>query len=197
WICLLGIVIGGGYYAVRVIIPLLLRRVNAVYAALAIEQNLPTLKNSLVNLLLLRNSGSSASAAVLEAVEAQAASRLAQVDTEVHVDRTRLIRLGYVLIGVMALAALYKFVSPKDPLQTFQRVFSPWAAISAPTRVQIARVTPATRKSLPINTSSFRRSSTICEANRSKWFIRRSTSSGGSTSARLRSAKRRPACLKR
>lgn len=142
WICLLGIVIGGGYYAVRVIIPLLLRRVNAVYAALAIEQNLPTLKNSLVNLLLLRNSGSSASAAVLEAVEAQAASRLAQVDTEVHVDRTRLIRLGYVLIGVMALAALYKFVSPKDPLQTFQRVFSPWAAISAPTRVQIARVTP-------------------------------------------------------
>jgi len=141
WICLLGILAGGGYYATRVILPLLLRRVNAVYAALAIEQNLPSLKNSLVNLLLLRNSDV-APPAVLEAVEAQAASRLAQVDTEVHVDRSRLIRLGYVLIGVMALGAIYKFFSPKDPLQTFQRVFSPWAAISAPTRVQIARVTP-------------------------------------------------------
>ncbi len=141
WICLVGLLIGGGYYATRVILPLLLRRVNAVYAALAIEQNLPSLKNSLVNLLLLRNSDA-APPAVLEAVEAQAASRLAQVNTEVHVDRSRLIRLGYVLIGVMAIGAFYKFFSPKDPLQTFQRVFSPWAAIAAPTRVQIARVTP-------------------------------------------------------
>lgn len=142
WLCLLGIVAGGGYYTVRVIVPLLLRRVNAVYAALAIEQNLPSLKNSLVNLLLLRNSGNAAPAAVIEAVEAQAATRLAQVDTEVHVDRSRLIRLGYVLLGIMALAAMYKFFSPKDPLQTFQRVFSPWAAVAAPTRVQIHQVTP-------------------------------------------------------
>jgi hypothetical protein len=123
-------------------VPLFLRRVNAVYAALAIEQNLPSLKNSLVNLLLLRSSEAGASAAVIEAVEAQAATRLSHVDAEVHVDRSRLIRLGYILLGVMAFAALYGFLSPKDPLQTFRRVFAPWSAVAAPTRVQISRVTP-------------------------------------------------------
>ena len=45
---------GAGYYAVTEILPLCLRRINPVYAAHAIERSTPTLKNGLVNFLLLK-----------------------------------------------------------------------------------------------------------------------------------------------
>src|SRR5437867_1973341 len=45
---------GAGTYFVRQVAPLLLRRINPVYAAHTIENSKPSLKNSLINFLLFR-----------------------------------------------------------------------------------------------------------------------------------------------
>src|SRR5262245_12271176 len=48
------LVAGVAYFAYRRLWPLVARAINPVYAAQAIEQSSPTLKNSLINLLLFR-----------------------------------------------------------------------------------------------------------------------------------------------
>ncbi len=141
-ICLTAAVTWIGY----VLLPLVFRRINPVYAAHAIEQSRPTLKNSLVNLLLLRDKGEKISPSVMAAIEQQAATSLSQVTIEHAVDRTKLVILAWVLLGVVALCAIYKVASPKDPLRSFERMISPWADISSPTRVEITSVEPGNGK---------------------------------------------------
>ena len=58
------------------------------------------------------------------------------------VDRTKLIRIGYALVGLFLLAAIYTLLSPKDLLQTAERLAMPWADISAPTSTTISEVSP-------------------------------------------------------
>ncbi|MEM9186454.1 MAG: hypothetical protein AAGB00_08175 [Planctomycetota bacterium] len=122
--------------------PLLLRKINPVYAARTIEQASPLLKNSLVNLLLFRAHRREMPAAVYEAVERQAAERLAGAPPEESIDGRGVIRWGYVLVAALAVGAVYALVSPKNPFTTAARVLMPWASISAPTRVQVTGVTP-------------------------------------------------------
>src|SRR3954469_2049108 len=124
--------------------PLLIRTINPEYAARTIEEATPTLKNSLINFLLLRHDRSSLKEIVYQAVEKQAAADIAAVPVEATVDRSRLIHAGYVLCGIMAVIAAYKILSPKDPFQTAARVLAPWADIARPSRVQIVEVQPGT-----------------------------------------------------
>ncbi len=93
-LALIALVVGGGTYAAIDLLPLLLRRINPVYAAHAIEQSRPTLKNTLVNFLLLRSSREGVSQSVYQAVEQQAAARLSQVHVESAVDRSKLIKIS-------------------------------------------------------------------------------------------------------
>ena len=79
---------------------------------------------------------------VFQAVEQKAATDIAAVPVESTVDRSRLIRAGYVLCGVMALFAAYKILSPKDPSQSVARGLAPWADIARPSRVSISDVQP-------------------------------------------------------
>ena len=136
---------GAGYFCYRRLLPLLLMRINPVYAAEAIERSKPSLKNGLINFLLLRNRREEVPSAVYQAVEQQAATSLARVPLESAVDRSRLIHLGYVLLGVLAVFAIYFLFSPKNPLATVGRVMMPWAQIAAPTRVTIADIEPGDR----------------------------------------------------
>ncbi|HTN74892.1 MAG TPA: hypothetical protein VL096_06580, partial [Pirellulaceae bacterium] len=133
---------GAAWYLVAVVWPLLRNSINPAYAARAIEQSTPTLKNSLINFLMLRADRGGVHDVVYEAVEARAASDLSQVPLDTVVDYSRLIKVGYVLAGVFAICAAYKILSPKDPLQTIARVAVPWADIDRPSRVQIEDVTP-------------------------------------------------------
>jgi hypothetical protein len=135
--------VGGSvwFWAVR-IVPLLIRSINPTYAARTIEEATPSLKNSLVNFLMLRHDHSGVREVVFQAVEQKAAADIAVVPVESTVDRTRLIRAGYVLCGVMALFAAYKILSPKDPFPTVARVIVPWANIARPARVEITDVKP-------------------------------------------------------
>ncbi len=137
-----GLVLGGGwYFAVRVL-PLVLRRINPLFAAQTIEASQPSLKNSVINFLMLRRQPRGVPELVYRAVQERAADDLSHVQVELAVDRRPAIRLGYVLAAVLAVACLYLVLSPKNPLVSFGRVMWPWADLPAPTRVTIDRVEP-------------------------------------------------------
>ncbi len=140
---LFGVLAGGvGYFSYRRLWPLCVHAINPVYAAQTIEQSSPSLKNSLVNLLLFRQRRADISDAVFETLEEHAAKQLTHVPVDAAVDRTHLIRLGYILVAVAGLAGLYKVFSPKDPLIAAERVLMPWADIVPASRVAITDVTP-------------------------------------------------------
>ena len=137
WIFFLTIAVGAGYYIARFIAPLLVRRINPLYAARAIEQSEPTLKNSLINFLLLRTAPKNVRAGVYRAVETRAARDLTHVSVDTAVDRSHLIKLGYVFVAVLVLFAAYVFISPKSPFPSIGRVVAPWGEIDRPSRVEI------------------------------------------------------------
>lgn len=135
--------IGGAlYYLITQIVPLITRSINPLYAAQTIERSQPALKNGLINFLLFRQQPTAVSPVVLEAIEEQAATSLARSEVETAVDRTRLIRTGYVLAGTLLLCALYALLSPKDMFRTIGRVALPWSDLSVPTQATIDEVEP-------------------------------------------------------
>jgi hypothetical protein len=137
----LAVLVVAWFFVVR-IIPLVVQSINPVYAARAIEQSSPSLKNSLINLLLLRPHRASIHRGVYRALEMRAASDLNQVPVDAAVDRSHLIHAGYFLAGVLAICAVYTIISPKSPFQTASRVAAPWADIARPARVTITNVEP-------------------------------------------------------
>lgn len=140
--------IGAGAYAARRLVPLVLRRVNPLYAAREIERESPELKNSLVNLLQLRRDRSTSSAhggAVKQVLERQAAERLASAG-EGAIDRTPAVRVAQTVLVLVAAIGVYVVASPKDFFASAGRVLAPWADITAPTRVRIASLEPGDLK---------------------------------------------------
>ncbi len=133
---------GTGWWIGTQIAPLAFKRINPLYAAYTIERSRPTLKNALVNFLMFRANPVGVHQKVFEAIEEQAATRLVGVPVESAVDRSRLIKLGYVLVGILLVCALYAIVSPKSPFQTVGRVAMPWADIAPPTRTTIDEISP-------------------------------------------------------
>lgn len=139
WIALLG---GAAWYSWRTFWPLFSRPINPAYAAQLIERSTPSLKNSLLNFLLLRGRRQQYSQKVFQAIEQQAAQGLTGVSAESAVDRSALLRLGYVLAGVVAVCALYRVLSPKNLTASMERVLMPWSSTAAPSRVKILNVLP-------------------------------------------------------
>ncbi len=121
--------------------PLITRSINPVFAAQAIERG-GTFKNTLVNLLQLRSHKGELPPAVLAQLEQQAAEKLTAMPEATMIDRTRVVRIGYVLVAALAAAAIYAAMSPKDLLTTARRVLAPWADIPPPSRVQITNLMP-------------------------------------------------------
>jgi hypothetical protein len=135
------LLVGLSWYAWRQFVPLL-RSINPVYAAHTIEKSSPTLKNSLLNLLLFRSRRQQMSAKVYYALEQQAAQRLSAAPADAALDRAALLRLGYMLVLVVAACALYSVVSPKNLAVSAGRVLAPWADLAAPSRVKILDIKP-------------------------------------------------------
>jgi len=142
WIALVGLAGFSGYYFAMQFGPLVWRRINSAYAAKVIEDAEPSLKNSLLNFLLLRGNPAGVPEVVVDALRDRAAADLTHTPVDHAVDRTPLIRLGYVLCGVMIAFVGYKILSPKDPFRTVARVLAPWVDIARPSRVQILKVEP-------------------------------------------------------
>jgi len=141
-ILLIGLLVAGGWYFVGVVLPPLIQRINPLYAAHTIEESQHSLKNSLLNFLLLRRQRTVVPEVVYQAVQQRAAADLSGVQGETVVDRAHIIRLGYVLAGVVAVFGLYLLLSPKNPFTSVARVMWPWADIAAPTRVTIRDIEP-------------------------------------------------------
>ena len=133
---------GSGWWFATRILPLIIKRINPVYAAQTIERAEPSLKNSLINFLLLRNEREKVHAVVYQAVGQRAATDLSHVPAENIVDYSHLLKIGYVLAALVVVGAIYKIVSPKDPFQSAARIVAPWADIDRPSRVSIEEVTP-------------------------------------------------------
>jgi hypothetical protein len=137
------VLIGGmGYYIYQFVFPLLLRKINPLYAARTIEKAEPSLKNSLINFLQLRQESGSVPQVVLNAMESRAANDIATTQVDNAVDRRQLLLMGYVLAGVIALVGMYRIASAKNPFTSFYRVLIPWASVDQPSRVQIEDVEP-------------------------------------------------------
>ncbi len=145
-LALLTLLGGGGWYLATRVLPLFRKRVNPVYAAYSIEKTQPTLKNSVINFLLLRRERERVSDPIFVAIEQRAASDLQRVPVDGTVDRSGLIRLGYVLVGLVTLVCAYWLLSPKDPWRTFRRVATPWADVAPATRVTIDLVEPGSTR---------------------------------------------------
>ncbi len=139
---LFGLVGAGGTYFCFRLLPPLVHRINPVFAAQTIEQSRPTLKNSLINFLLMRNHRQEVAPVVYQALEHRAAADLSGVRIETAVDRARIVRLGSVLLAIVAVFALYVLLSPKSPLLSVERIIWPWSNVPAPTRVTIDEVHP-------------------------------------------------------
>lgn len=124
-------------------LPFLLWRVNPRYAAKKLEEGRPELKNSVINYLTtVDEQGGQIDPSVLKKLSQSAARDVANIPLDVTVDRSPMILAGYALAGVVALFAIYKVVSPKDPFQTIGRVILPSADLMAPARVKISDVKP-------------------------------------------------------
>jgi hypothetical protein len=139
WLVLVGA--AGTYFAVR-LLPPVIKQINPLFAAATIERSQPSLKNSLINFLLLRGRRQEVVPIVYQAMEHRAAADLVGLEMDVAVDRTRVIRLGYVLLAVVAVFGLYLTISPKSSIRSAARVLWPWSSIEAPTRVTIREIQP-------------------------------------------------------
>ncbi len=130
------------YLAVKQVIMPLVRSINPEYAALTVEQSHPEFKNGLINFLFFRNRTDQLREGVYHGIREQAASELGTVPIDSAVDRTPIIKLGYYFIALAAIWVGYILLSPKNPLQTVQRIAMPWRDISRPSQVDILDVTP-------------------------------------------------------
>jgi hypothetical protein len=140
WIGLLG---GSLVYVWKQLLPLIIYRINPFYAARTIEETQPSLKNSLINYLSFREQQSDLPPVIYEAIANQAATGVKNVSVDLVVDRGQIIRYGYLLIGVCFCLAMYFVLSPKSTWQSAKRVMIPWSDTTAPSRVSIVEVTPA------------------------------------------------------
>lgn len=124
------------------ILPALRGNVNPLFAAKTIEDGEPGYHNSLINLLMLRKNRIGVSPAMVTAMEAQAADRLGERPVDGVVDKTYLIKTGYVLAALFIVAVGYAILSPKNPFQSVARIIAPFAQLARPSRVDISAIEP-------------------------------------------------------
>ena len=127
---------------IKNLVPLLFRKINPLYAAQHIEQNESNLNNSLINYWQLKESDAAVHPSIQKALATQAATDLTEQRVQEVSDPQAILRQVYMVLLFMLVFAVYLFVAPKNPLQTFQRVIAPWADISRPERIKITNVIP-------------------------------------------------------
>ncbi len=146
---LLGAVFALGYLGLR-LTPLLRYSVNPVYAAKVLEGRRSSMKNALINWVLLRKeetaqankSVSPLRSRIVEGLTSRAANDLDRISGETIVDHTPIIRWLIVLAVLTGLLCLYSLLSPKNPLTSFLRLTFPFAGIETPTRVRFLDISP-------------------------------------------------------
>lgn len=138
------------YFVYRRIVPLFLYPINPVYAADVLEKSTPSLKNSLVNWLLLRRertergriSNSQLAERMVDGLSFTAARDIVSVSSDKAVDMRGLACWGTVFVLMLAFLIGYIFLSPKNPLTSMARVILPFSSIETPQAVRFLNVQP-------------------------------------------------------
>lgn len=142
WLVLLALALGSIAYLGWRLAPLMLKRINPMYAARMLDEGHPELKDGLVNVVSLRTQPELVRQRIFSLLTNRTASDLSKLQIDSAIDRSQVIRVGYILATLMALAFAYKLFSPKDPLTTLARIATPSADVPPPSRVRIVEVTP-------------------------------------------------------
>jgi collagen type III alpha len=125
------------------LVPLIIRRINPVYAANRIEQLMPEFKNGLITWLEIQSSpDSGVPKGVQAALSYRAVRFLGGQDPASTVDSGPLIKLVGASLLLVVLLAVYAVLSPKSLMVSGKRLAMPWLRIAAPTRIHILEVTP-------------------------------------------------------
>jgi hypothetical protein len=130
-----------GWMGWRVVWPYV-RRVNDLYAAQMLERAEPALRGSLFGLVDSRRAGRPPVEEVRRALERRAATTLSNVDVDAALDRRTLMRMSYVLLGVVLVACVYAIVSPKRIGPSLLRALLPTSNVGVATRTEILDVRP-------------------------------------------------------
>ncbi len=138
------LIVGTASIAWFQLLPYFFKKINPHFAAKMIEEAKPEFKNSLLNYLSLKKNPAENKVhrAVLGEVSKKAATDLSTITPEAAVDKSSLIRVGFILVALVAAMIAYSIFSPKNPLPTFMRVLSPASKISKPAAVSIEVLTP-------------------------------------------------------
>lgn len=139
-----------GILSWRVVWPLL-RHVHPLYAARVIEQSDPKLKSNLVNFVDVKLANAESAPVVLKSMQKRAAVELSHIDVEEAVDHRPLLRIAYVLLGVVIVSALYVALSPKDVFTSVRRALLPTSPLAVATKTMITDVEPGD-KDVPART---------------------------------------------
>ncbi|MFG0333985.1 MAG: hypothetical protein ACF8TS_11535, partial [Maioricimonas sp. JB049] len=136
------LVLAVGVWMVRRLIWPYFHRVTELYAARELEQSDPGLKSTLLTLVDLQRAGRPVPKQLKSAMEKRAAVSLSQMDLERVVDRRALMRLSYVLLGLVAAMCAYAVLSPKSMSASIWRALLPAADVAVATRTVIEDVKP-------------------------------------------------------
>ncbi|QDU36940.1 hypothetical protein Mal4_12410 [Maioricimonas rarisocia] len=139
---LAALVLAVGAWMVRRLIWPYFHRVTELYAARELEQSDPGLKSTLLTLVDLRRAGRPVPNQLKTAMEKRAAVSLSQMDLERVVDRRALMRLSYVMLGLVAAMCAYAVLSPKSMSASIWRALLPAADVAVSTRTVIEDVDP-------------------------------------------------------
>ncbi len=142
-IVLLSLLLTGlsGWFVWKLAIPYF-KRITALYAANQIEETEPEFHSTLLTLVDLKQAGRPVSPEIRAALEKRAGLGLTHMDVEHAVDRRLLMRLSYVLLGLVVITCLYTILSPKKLSNSLWRSLLPTAAVAVDTRTRIDRVEP-------------------------------------------------------
>ncbi|MEZ6080614.1 MAG: hypothetical protein R3C56_34550 [Pirellulaceae bacterium] len=131
-----------GWWLLWQCLPLLLGRINPLYAAKRIEHLVPEFKNGLIAWLELERMPEQRVPRRNVSTGPSCGAYIGGQDPSATVDTSPLIKMiGYVLVLTTSLA-VYTMLSPKSVFATGQRILMPWSSLAAPTRVQILEVSP-------------------------------------------------------
>jgi hypothetical protein len=140
------------FYVYRRIVPLLLYPINPVYAASLLEESSPSLKNSIVNWILLRkerleqeernNNNNKLSERIFDGVTQTAMSSVKVISSERAVDLRNVTRWGIALTLCFLFFVIYATFSPKSPLTSLTRIILPISKIEKPQAVRFLNIEP-------------------------------------------------------
>ncbi|MDR3198365.1 MAG: hypothetical protein LBU34_10910 [Planctomycetaceae bacterium] len=138
------------FYIYRRIVPLLLYPINPVYAASLLEESTPSLKNSIVNWILLRKErleqentrNDKLAERMFDGVTQTAVSNAHNISSERAVDLRSLTRWGIALTLCFLFFVAYAVFSPKSPLTSLARIILPISNIEKPQAVRFLNIEP-------------------------------------------------------